>query len=56
LIEYGKAGTNNAPRVNPEYFRKQCEREIKMLQETSVEAMLELRPKKFQSTLGKEDP
>ena len=46
----------NALRAKPVDVREQHEREIKALQEAYGEAMLELRAKKLQSLLGKEEP
>jgi len=48
-VDQGKAGMENALRAKPEDIREQYERQLKDLQETYGEAMLELRARKNSS-------
>lgn len=50
-IDQGKAGMENALRAKPEDVREQYERQLKDLQETYGEAMLELRARKKLASL-----
>ncbi len=55
-VEDGKKGMENALRANLQDVRDQYERQLKELQETYGEAMLELRArKKFKSLLGEDE-
>lgn len=55
-VDDGKRGMENALRANPLDLKEQYERQIKELQESYGEAMLELRArKKLQSLLGEDD-
>lgn len=54
-LEQGKAGMENALRAKPEDVREQYEGQLKALQEAYGEAMLELRSKKMQPLLGKDE-
>ena len=55
-VDDGKRGMENAMRANPQDVREQYECQLKDLQETYGEAMLELRArKKLQSLLGEDE-
>jgi len=55
-VEDGRKGMENALKANPQDVREQYERQLKDLQETYGEAVLELRfRKKLQSLLGEDE-
>jgi hypothetical protein len=55
-VEYGKKGTENALRANPQDVREQYEHQLKEMQEAYGEAMRELRARrKLQSPLGEDE-
>tara|TARA_B100000614_G_C14386175_1_gene427690 strand:+ start:294 stop:491 length:198 start_codon:yes stop_codon:yes gene_type:complete len=55
-VDHAKRGMENALKARPEDIREQYDRQLKELQESYGEAMLELRArKKLDSLLGKDE-